>query len=398
MIRRLVWAALALALIAGFAWALWPRPVEVETAEVGRQDIVVTVDEEGRSRIREVFAVSAPIAGRMARLDLHPGDPVTVGETVVARLRPAAPPLLDVRARRVAEAARDAAQAALGLARAELERARAQADYAASELRRAGALADRGTLATRTLEQARLDAAASAALESANANVMMRQRELESARAALIEGDEASGDGPCCVEVSAPTTGCILRVLAESEQVVAAGTPLLEIGDPSDLEIVVDLLSSDAVRVTEGRPATLDGWGGATLAAHVARVDPSAETKVSALGIEEQRVTAVLALDGPAAAQAGLGDGYGVTTHIEVWRGEDLPAVPVGALFRNGEDWAVFRVEEGRAWLTPIGLGERNADWAEVRTGLEPGASVILHPGDRIADGVRVAPRAVPRD
>jgi HlyD family secretion protein len=397
MLRRLFWVALALLVAGGFAWALWPRPVEVEAAVVGRRDIVVNVEEEGRSRIREVFTVSAPITGQMARLDLHPGDAVTQGETVVARLRPTAPPLLDVRSRRVAEATRDAAEAALDLARAELERARAQVDYAQSELQRAGALADRGTLATRSLEQARLDAvAAQAAQESANANVLMRQRELESARAALIEADGGDAADPCCVELRAPASGRILRVLAESEQVVAAGTPLVEIGDPSDLEVVVELLSADAVRVREGAPVGIEDWGGPALVAHVARIDPSAETEVSALGIEEQRVTAVLALDGNPAGRAALGDGYSVTARIEVWRGEDLPAVPVGALFRSGTDWAVFRIKDGRARLTPIEVGARNADWAELRGGLEPGASVILHPSDRIADGIRVAPLAEP--
>lgn len=392
MLRRLLWAALGLLVAAGLAWALWPRPVEVEVATVGRQDIVVLVEEEGRSRIREVFTVSAPIAGRMSRLDLHPGDAVVGGETVVARVQPAAPPLLDVRSRRIAEATRDAAEAALGLARAELTRAEAQAEYAGSELERAGALADRGTLPTRALEQARLDAAAAeAALESARANLLVRERELESARAALIEADGEGTNGNCCVEVLAPASGRILRVLTESEQVVAAGTPLVEIGDPSDLEVVVELLSADAVRVEEGASATIEDWGGPPLGAHVVRIDPSAETEVSALGIEEQRVTAVLALEGDPASWGELGDGYSVTVRIEVWRGEALPAVPLGALFRSGADWAVFRVEDGRARLVPVEIGERNADWAELRAGLEPGAAVILHPSDRVAEGARVA-------
>ena len=194
----------------------------------------------------------------------------------------------------------------------------------------------------------------------------------------------------------APASCRIQRVLTESEQVVTAGTPLLEIGDPSDLEIVVELLSSDAVRVQAGAPATLDGWGGPPLAARVTRVDPSAVTRVSALGIEEQRVTAVLAPEDDPALRQRLGDGYRVIAHIVVWQGKGLTAVPVGALFRSGDAWAVFRVEAGRAKLTPIDLGERNQDWAEVRSGLEPGARVILHPSDRIADGVRVTTAEVP--
>lgn len=391
MIRRLIWVLLALVVAAGFAWALWPRPVAVETAVVGRQNITVLVEEEGKARIREIFTVSAPVPGRMARQDLHAGDEVAAGRTIVARISPADPALLDLRARRIAEATRDAAEAAVGLGKAELARAQANEDFARSELRRVEALVRRDALPSRALDQARLDAAAAqAAVESARANLLVRERELESARAALIEGSGPGAGGGCCVEVVAPAGGRILRVLAESEQVVAAGTPLLEIGDPLDLEIVVELLSADAVRVRAGAPAIIDGWGGPPLAARVVRVDPSAVTRVSALGIEEQRVTAVVAPEGDPAAWQGLGDGYRVTAHIVVWQGQGLTAVPVGALFRSGSDWAVFQVESGRARLTPIEIGERNPDWAEVRGGLEPGAQVILHPGDRIADGVRV--------
>jgi HlyD family secretion protein len=190
--------------------------------------------------------------------------------------------------------------------------------------------------------------------------------------------------------VVAPASGRILRVLTESEQVVAAGTPLVEIGDPGDIEIVVELLSADAVRVEEGAPAVVEGWGGPSLPARVARIEPSASTRVSALGIEEQRVTAILALEGEPSDSAELGHGYRVTARISVWRGGALPAVPVGALFRSGEEWAVFRVEDGRASLAPIEIGHRNADWAELRSGLEPGDTVILHPSDLIAEGARV--------
>lgn len=391
MVRRLLWALAALLVAAGLAWAFWPRPVPVETAIIAPQDIEIVVEEEGRSRIREVFTVSAPIAGRMARLGLHAGDEVVAGRTVVARVSPAAPALLDARSRRVAEAARDAAEAAVELARAELSRAEAQAGYATSELERSGALFDRGTIPARGLEQARLDAAAArAAVESARANLLVAERQRESAEAALIEGDAAQPEAACCVEVLAPATGRILRVLTESEQVVAAGTPLVEIGDPADIEVVVELLSSDAVRVEEGAPATLEGWGGPALEATVRRVDPSAATRVSALGIEEQRVTAVLALEGDPSLWAELGDGYRVTARILVSRARGVPAVPVGALFRSGADWAAFRVVEGRAVLAPLAIGERNADWAEVLDGLSPGDRVVLHPGDRVADGVRV--------
>lgn len=392
MFRRLLWLGLFLLAGSGFAWALWPRAVEVEVAQIDRQDIVVLVEEEGRSQIREVFTVSAPIAGRMARLSLHAGDTVRKGETVVARIRPAPPPLLDARTQRMAEAARDAAEAALGLAQAELAHAEAQASFAVSELERASALANRGALPTRQLEQARLEAAvAQAAVKSADANLLMRERELERAQAALIQAEANGADGPCCVEILAPSSGRVLRVLAESEQIVVAGAPLLEIGDPHDIEIVVDLLSSDAVRVEQGAASTVRDWGGTPLSAKVRRIDPSAVTRVSALGIEEQRITAILALEGDPKIWANLGDGYRVTVGIEVWRAEHVPAVSVAALFRSGAEWAVFRVVDGRAQLTKVVIGERTSVWAELLDGLDLGSVVILRPSDRIEDGMRVA-------
>jgi HlyD family secretion protein len=398
MFRRPTGLLLAAAVLGGLAWALWPRALAVETARVALRDIAVLVEEQGRSRIREVFTVSAPIAGRMSRLGLHAGDAVIGGQTVVASISPAAPALLDARTRRIAEASRDAAEAAVALARAELARAAAQDEHAAAEFRRAGMLAERGTIPSRLLDQARLDAAAAAAaLASARANLLVREREFESARAALIEGEAgAVAGGSCCVSVLAPASGRILRVLAQSEQVVAPGTPLVEIGDTADLEVVVELLSTEAVRVAQGAPARIDGWGGPPLSARVERIAPSAVTRVSALGIEEQRVTVVLALEGEPEAWAGLGDAYRVTAHIEIWRGAGLPAVPLGALFRSGADWAVFRVAEGRAVLTRIAIGERDGAWAEIRGGLAPGDEVILHPSDRVSDGVRVAPLAGP--
>lgn len=396
MIRRMIWILIGLAVVAGFAWALWPKPVPVRTAPVSRQDIEVVVEEEGESRIREVFTVSAPISGQMARLDLHAGDSVTAGETVVARIRPVPPALLDVRARHIAEAARDAAEAAVELARAELERAEAEAEYAGSELDRTRALLERGTAPERTLEQAQLDATeARAAVESARAGLLARERELESARATLMEHGERDEAAACCVEVRAPASGRVLRVLTESEQVVGAGTPLMEIGAPTDLEIVVNLLSSDAVRVAEGASAVITDWGGPDLPAQVRRIEPSAFTQVSALGIEEKRVTATLDLQGDLSRWAELGDGYRVTARIAVWKGEDLLAVPIGALFRSGADWAVYRVEDGRARLTRVEIGPRNEEWAEVRAGLEEGAQVVLHPSDRVVDSARITASAV---
>lgn len=391
MWSRIVSAVIVLAIVAAVAWALWPRPLSVETATIERGSLQVTVEEDGTSRIREIFRVSAPIAGRLTRVTLHAGDGVTAGQTV-ASIQPAGPGLLDERSRRMAEASVEAAQAGITLAEAGLAQAEAESAFAQTELARTEALAEKGLVSTQIEERAILAAGtASKAVEAARATLLMRQRELESAKAALIEG-EGSDAGPCCVEVKAPASGRVLAVLTESEQVMQPGTPLLEIGDPADLEVAVDVLSSDAVRIVEGAPATIEGWGGEPLRAEVAQIDPIATTKVSALGIEEQRTRVVLALlDGPEKRER-LGHGYRVTAHIVVWEGKDLVLVPMGALFRTGQEWAVFVVEDGKARLRTLTLGQRNAEHAEVAAGLEGGETIIVHPGDTVEDGRSVVP------
>ncbi len=394
MLRRVIWA-LVLAVVAGaLAWSLWPRPITVETATVSRRDIVETVEEEGKSRIREIFTVSAPIAGQMLRVNLHAGDEVVKDETVVASIKPADPGLLDARTKGVAEAAVEAARAAVELAKAELRQAEAQLAFSKSELARAGRLIAQGTISERAYEKAKLDAeTAEAVVESARSLLNVRNRELERAQAALIETGVSGGT--CCTEVRAPISGKVLRVLTESEQVVQAGTPLLQIGDPADLEIVAELLSRDAVLVRPGSQAVIDNWGGPPIEASVTRVEPSAVTKVSALGIEEQRVNVVLSL-GSDGARLALGDGFRVVIRITVAKGENLAAVPIGALFRDGGAWAVYALVDGRARLTTVEIGRRNDQWAEVVSGLGEGETVILHPSDRIADGVLAV--AAPQD
>lgn len=392
MLRRLVLIIILLSAAAGLTWAFWPRPLIVETEVIQSRDITVEVEEEGKSRIREVFTVSAPITGQMLRNNLHPGDKVVKDDTVVVSIRPAAPGLLDARLKRVAEAAAASARASVGLAQAEVKQAEAQLTFTRTELERAERLSQQGTISDRALDKARLDVAtAAAALDSAKASLTVRERELQRAEAALIE-NEASG-GPCCTEIKAPVTGRILRVLTESEKVVQAGTPLIEIGDPSDIEIVAEVLSRDAVEIRPGAAAVIGNWGGPPLEATVRRVDPSAITKVSALGIEEQRVPVILDLaDAPQVEQ--LGDGFRVVARITVWEGKGLAAVPVAALFRQGGDWAVYTVANGRAELRPVQLGRRNATFAEVTAGLAAGDTVIIHPSDQMADGVSVTPAA----
>jgi HlyD family secretion protein len=388
MLRRLITLVILLGVAGGLAWAFWPRPLAVETAEIRLRDISVFVEEEGKSRIREVFTVSAPINGQVLRNNLHAGDKVVKDETVVASIRPAAPGLLDARLKRVAEAASASARASVGLAQAEVKQAEAQLTFTQTEVERAERLSRQGTISDRALDKARLDVAtAAAALDSARASLAVREKELQRAEAALIE-NEAS-EGPCCTEIKAPVTGRILRVLTESEQVVQAGTPLVEIGDPADIEIMAEVLSRDAVEIRPGASAIIDNWGGPPLAAAVHRVEPSAITKVSALGIEEQRVPVIMDLAAAPEAEQ-LGDGFRVVARITVWEGKQLVAVPVAALFRQGAEWAVYVVADGRAQLRLVELGRRNAAFAEVKKGLAAGDVVVVHPSDQMADGVAV--------
>jgi HlyD family secretion protein len=322
---------------------------------------------------------------------------VKAGETVVAIIRPTVPEFLDARARREAEAAISAAEAMVEFARAQVREAEAQLAHAESEYARAAELRRRGAIAESRFEEIRVGVStAEARLYSAEATLAVRQRELESARARLIGPETIAEDDPdaCCILVRAPTTGQVLTVHHESEQVVSAGTPLVDLGDAERLEIVAELLSSDAVRIRPGAAARVDGWGGRALPATVRRVEPAGFTRVSALGIEEQRVRVVLDFDDPPDERAGLGHGYRVVVHVVVDRIEEAVLVPLGALFRRGAAWAVFVVaEDGRAVERTVQIGARTSQQAVVEAGLEPGDRVILHPRDRVTEGQPVAER-----
>ncbi len=389
--RRLM-PILAILLAAGFLiWAFLPRPAEVELAQVAPRDLEVFVEEEGEAQIREVFTLSATTAGKLQRVRLHAGDEVAGGISAVAEIAPAPPALLDARAKAQAEAAVAAAQSALDLARAQQAQAQAALEFATTEADRAVALYEKGSIARHAFDSAVLARkTAEAAVDSARAAIAMRERDLESAQAVLAAGN--GGAGTCCTVLVAPVSGRILRVLTESETVVQPGTPILEIGDPGNLQVSVDLLSRDAVRIAPGATALVTGWGGPDLPAQVDRVEPSAVTQVSALGIEEQRVKVILSLTGPEADYRKLGHGFRVIARIAVWQGQDVLALPIGALFRDGSAWAAYVVRDGRAHLQRLTLGERNEDYAQVLEGLAAGDQVILHPSDTLAEGVRITP------
>ncbi|SEN58412.1 HlyD family secretion protein [Gemmobacter aquatilis] len=382
----------ALAILGLAVWALLPRPVGVELATISPRTIKVTVEDEGVAEIREVFVVSAPIAGQLRRIDLHAGDPVTAGETVVAVIGPVAPALLDARSRAVAAAGLAAADAAVKLAQSQVAQAAATLSFRISEADRAAVLFDRGAISQHLLDIALLERdTATAALESARANLTVRERERDSAAAVLKDAGREATEA-CCVELTAPVSGRIMRVLTEDDQVVGSGTPILEVGDPGDLRVRVDLLSRDAVRVRPGAAARITGWGGPDITAEVERVEPAAMTRISALGIDEQRVEVLLRLTGDPQDWQALGHGYRVIVGITLLNVQDVLSIPVGALFRDGSDWATFVIEDGRARLRIITLGERDDEVAQVLEGLEAGDRVVLHPSDLISDGVTVAP------
>jgi HlyD family secretion protein len=398
-IKRVLAAVVLAAIAAIVVYALMPRPIAVDLATVDKGPMAVTIDEEGEAEIADVFRVSAPIAGTLERTPVHVGDKVVHDVTPIALIRPMAPAFLDVRTRRQIQAQIAAAAAAVGLAEAQVRAAESTEHQADADLERAKRLAQVGTISSRALEEATtaLDTAR-AGLEQANANLMLRRSELVSAEAQLIEPDQpasSAGGEACCLTVKAPADGVVLNVLTESEQVVAAGTPLVEIGDPRDIQVIVHLLSSDAVAIRPGAEAELTDWGGVgTLKARVVEIDPAAYTKVSALGIEEQRVDATLELIDPYEKWKGLGHDFRVMVHIKTWESANAVRVPIGALFRQGADWHVFKVSDGKAVLTRVDIDHRNNTTAEVTGGLAPEDVVVLHPSDKVSDGVRVEARA----
>ncbi|MFT4583373.1 MAG: HlyD family secretion protein [Gammaproteobacteria bacterium] len=395
--RFVVWGSLSALLVIGLAFAFRPRAVIVDTVAVGRSQLIVTVEDEGETRVHDIYVLSAPVAGRMRRIDLHVGDPVVALETVVAEIEPIDPAFLDPRSEAQAQANVHAAESAVVLARAEVDQAQAELKFARLEYDRAEQL-----IVERTISERERDAAERnfrtrrAALATANAALEVRAFELERARAALLSPTETQAShGACaCVVMRAPVDGRILRILQQSERVVAAATPLVEIGNARDLEIVVDLLSSDAVKVLPGQRTIIERWGGTTiLEGNVRVVEPFGFTKISALGIEEQRVNVIIDLTSPEKDWERLAHGYQVDVGIVLWEQDDALTIPVLALFRDGAKWAVFVAAEGRAELRHVQIGQRNGLKAEVLDGVGDGERVMLHPSDQVRSGVRIAPR-----
>jgi len=378
----------ALAVIAALVYAWLPKPVPVDLATVHRGPLEVTVDDDGQTRVRDRYVVAAPIGGNLLRIELDPGAEVQPG-AVVARVTPPEPAILDERTRAAAEARLRAASAQLQQAEAAIRRARVGREAASREAVRTRELARRGAVTGTEREQADdAENVARSELVQAEMSRAAADAEVAAARAALGQGVPASSE---TIPITAPTGGRVLRLLRESAGPVAAGTPLIEMGDLRALEVVIDVLSSDAARIAIGAPAWIEAWGGDhPLAGRVREIEPSAFTRISALGIEEQRVNVILAIDHP---PPQLGDGFRVEARIVIWRGDDVLQIPASAVFRDRERWAVYVIEDGRARLQPVELGHRGKIEVEVRAGLPDQAVVIVHPGDRITDGVRISRR-----
>ncbi len=378
--RTLFWGGIGLVILIGLFWAFRPSPVLVDAAAAGRGELVVSVQDEGRARVRDVYILSAPAAGRLARVEKRAGDSVMAGEAA-AYLLPPASSFLDPRTEAQA-------QAALAAAADRVRQAQADRELAATEAARIEALAADGFAALAVRDRARRD------LQAAEAGLSAARAERDRAAAAMAAPEGGAEAGPLAVR--APVSGRVLRVVQESETVIAPGAPIMEIGDPRNLEIVAEFLSSEAARITDGAAVSIRDWGGQPdpLPGRVRLVEPYGFTKISALGVEEQRVNVIVDLQDPAAASAaGLGHGWRVDVAVETVRIEDAVLAPVSALFRVDGGWAVFRMEDGRARLTPVDVGQNDGVQAEILSGLESGQTIVLYPGEQISDGVRVRAR-----
>jgi HlyD family secretion protein len=384
-------AALLIAIVAG----LRPRPLEVEAASIVTGPLAVSVLEEGKTRIRHRYTISPPMAGYLNRVPLRAGDRIEAGKTVLATIQAQPAAFLDPRARGEAEARVKGAEAAQMQRETQIERARSALELANKELARARELKKSGAIATKEWDTAESQVdVLTRELHTAEFGLQVAIFELAQARAVLVQTETPAGESSAPVTILAPVNGFVLQVFEESARIVPAGTAIMEVGDPTDLEAEIELLSSDAVGVQPGAEVSIEQWGGEQpLRGKVTIVEPGGYTKISALGVEEQRVKVRVDFAEPFPTGRTLGDRFRVEARIFTWRGEHVLQVPTGALFRRGGDWMTFTLDAGKARLTKVEIAHNNGVAAEVRTGLNEGKRVILHPPDAVTDGARVQPR-----
>ncbi|NNC67995.1 MAG: HlyD family efflux transporter periplasmic adaptor subunit [Gammaproteobacteria bacterium] len=395
--RSIFWLIILVLIVAGLIFTFRPQPIPVDLIKVAQGPMIVTVEEEGETRVKDVYMLSAPVTGHMLRIDAEVGDDVIAAETLVAQIRPINPEFLDKRSEEEARAAIKTAEASLALTEAQLVEAQSEFDFAVTELERANKLIQQQVIPQRALDNAKRDYKSKrAGVNTAKAALRARQFELAQARAHLVSpADVQINDQDCqCVTILSPITGKILQVLHESEGVISMGTPLVEIGDPANLEIVVDFLSSDAVRIQPGQRVIIEEWGGeSALQGTVRKIEPFGFTKTSALGIDEQRVNVIIDLSDPTEKWQRLAHGYQIEARVVLWESENVSKVPLTSLFRDNDNWALYVEQENRAKLQHVKLGQRNGLEAEILEGLPEGSQVISHPSNQIVDGIRVKPR-----
>ncbi len=394
--RRVFVISVGVVVAAAIAYGFLPKPVSVDVAKASRGPLRVTVEEEGRTRVRDRFVLSAPVAGYLLRIDLDAGDPVKKGQQV-ALLEPLRATVLDPRSKAEAEAAASAARATLEAAKEKARAASADADYARDQETRMKQLAASGYIAKSDLDQAVAASKKTEALQlSSEAAVTAAKADLERAESLLgYSAAEHPGTSGKTVVLRSPESGRVLKLHRESEGVVAAAEPLIDIGDPASLEVKAEVLSADAVKLHRGTAVLFERWGGeCPLEGKVRVVEPSGFTKISSLGVEEQRVNVIVDFTSPPGLWKQLGDGYRLDTTFIVWESADVLQVPASALFRKGEGWALFTIENRRAKTVPVEVGRRNGISAEIVKGLPEGTPVITNPDDNIKDGIRVKVRS----
>jgi HlyD family secretion protein len=391
--RKFVPYAVAVAIIAAVVAGLRPKPITVETASVSRGPLLVTVFEEGKTRIRHRYVISPPVAGFLNRVELRAGAPIKAGETVLATMKAESSGFLDPRTRAEAEARAKAAETTRMQRQAELDRGNASLELARKEFARADALRKTGAIATQQWDSAENRVQVlTRELRAAEFALRVADFEVAQAHAALLQAREPTAEQSEPLKIISPVDGYVLNVYEESARVVTPATPIMEVGDPRDLEAEIELLSSDAVGVSPGADVSIEQWGGeAPLRGRVSIVEPGAFTKISALGVEEQRVKVRVDFLDPMPPGKELGDRYRVEARIVTWRGDDVLQVPTGALFRRGNDWMAFIVANGKTALRKVEITHNNGTAAEVRSGLSRDDTVIIHPPDTIKDGAAIA-------
>ncbi len=395
--KSIIKIALGGAALGLLVYAFIPEPVLVDMTQVTKSDLLITIEGEGKTRIHDIYVVSTPIDGRITRITSEPGDIVEAGKTVIANMYPANPTFLNKRLETQAKADVEGAKAALALASARVTQAQAQLDYELADFKRTQALYSQNTVSQAQVEKAQLQITTlRAELDTTRSNENVMRSRLEVAKATLLQPKEGSADNTtgCQICIHSPVDGKVLRILHKSESIVPVGTPVVEIGNPEDLEVNIEMLSTNAVKVKVGDDALIKRWGGEQdIAARVKMVEPSGFTKISALGVEEQRVNVILSFTDTKDKWQSLGDAFRVEASIITDKAKNVLVVPISSLFRQNEQWSVFKVVEGTATIQGVQVGRRNDRFAEITQGLNLAEQVITHPSNAIEDGVRVLQR-----